>query len=1168
MQTIEVWLSQLGLGKYIEAFVENDVDLRALPHITEADLQGLGVSLGHRKIILAAILPVHEWERQITEVPEEPTADRRLLSVLFCDLVGSTALSAQLDPEDMHDLTRRYQDSVAGAITRFGGYVAKYLGDGVLAYFGWPSAYEDHAERSIRAGLEALAAVEAVQSPDGEQLKARIGIASGHVVVGDTAGSNPNERASIAGDTPNLAARLQSAAAPGQIIIADSTRRLAGQSFEIESLGSQELKGFNSPIALFVVRGEREVESRFDAAHPSALSKFVGRTCEIGMLLERWELAKGGQGQAVFVSGEAGIGKSRLVDALEESLFGNQHELIRLQCSPYHTTSAFYPIIQRLSRLAGFSPTDDQSTRFEKFSSIFRRYGENPSDVGSIYAELLSLDVGDEFKPLDLPAQQRKELIVRTLANRLLLAAKVAPVLFVVEDVHWIDPSTSEVLKEVVSRIHGAAILVVVTHRPDWTAGWAIGLAQVTTLAIGRLTKQQIRELIESMVDNVPVQLADRIAERTDGVPLFVEELTRSILESGKAASLNVEIPDSLQGSLMARLDRLTAVAKEVAQVASVIGREFDRSLLSKVTGLDDRALDEALHQLMSTQLVVGGVVRDALIFRHALIQDTAYQSLLTRRRRHYHEVIAKTLVEAHPDLVVTQPELIAQHYVKAQKFELAFPYWMTAGQRALGRSANYEAVDHFQNALAIAEQLHEGAARQKEVLEVTLKLGEALSAAGRVSDSVAKYKLTAQLAREAGDTKAFIRSALGCDVAQFLSAKSLAESLQLLREAMSKIDPNDHGLRCQLLCRLARAYSYLGDGKNSAKCHREGFSLARKLGDKTSLFELSVLSFLTPTTVKSAAAANDLIARVDELKRLSASHKHTEARGRALAIDVYVSTELGNRARADRAIDELEELGTLRQHLSLTWLARNARAMMAVLDGKFTTAERLAGEALGLGRQTHGTDVDGVYGMQMFAIRREQSRLSEVAPVMKHLIEERPDENTWLPGFALIAADLGYSDAAQRRLSELARTGFAMPLDAKRSASLSFVAEVAVSLGDTEAAQTIYEFMLEYKDMTITAGVATVCFGAASRYLGMLSAALGDFDEAAAHFEHALEMNAASGSRPWLAHTQAEYADLLLKIGDQKALAKASSLSEQAWAIAAELDMVRLKRRLRPTLH
>ena len=313
----------------------------------------------------------------------------------------------------------------------------------------------------------------------------------------------------------------------------------------------------------------------------------------------------------------------------------------------------------------------------------------------------------------------------------------------------------------------------------------------------------------------------------------------------------------------MARLDRLTAAAKEVAQVASVIGREFDRGLLSKVAGLDDRALDGALHQLMSTQLVVvGGVVRDALIFRHALIQDTAYQSLLSRRRRYYHEAIAKALIDAYPDLVATQPELIAQHYVKAHKIELAFPYWMKAGERALGRSANYEAVDHFQNALAIAEHLP-GQARQKEALEATLKLGEALGAAGRISDSAAKYRLTAQLAREAGDTKAFVRSALGFDVAQYLSAKPIAESLQLLNEAMGKIDSNDQRSRCQLLTRLARAHALVGDSKNSTKCHTEGVNLARRLGDKISLFELSALFFMTPTTVKSVTESNARTARI-----------------------------------------------------------------------------------------------------------------------------------------------------------------------------------------------------------------------------------------------------------------------------------------------------------------
>jgi tetratricopeptide (TPR) repeat protein len=331
---------------------------------------------------------------------------------------------------------------------------------------------------------------------------------------------------------------------------------------------------------------------------------------------------------------------------------------------------------------------------------------------------------------------------------------------------------------------------------------------------------------------------------------------------------------------------------------------------------------------------------------------------------------------------------------------------------------------------------------------------------------------------------------------------------------------------------------------------------------------ELSALPFLTPAPVKSVMERNDRIARIDEIRRLADEIDDDDVQSRALSVDAYVSTELGDRARADRAVDALDELGTKRQHLNVQFYARIARAMMAILDGRFAVAEELAEEALKLGMQTLGAAPEGVYGMQMFAIRREQSRLSEVAPVMKLLIEEHPEESTWLPGFALVAFDLGYRDAAQRRLNELARTRFALPVDGKRSASLSFLTEVAAGLGDADAAHTLYKLMLDYKEMTVTIGMATVCFGAASRYLGVLAAALGEFDRASEHFEHALEMNAAMGSRPWLAHTQADYADLLMKIGSRAAIKRAMLLSEYARSTAAELGMVRLQQRLKPTIH
>ena len=426
MPTVEEWLNGLGLGKYAESFASNDIDLRVLPDLDGADLQELGVSLGHRKIILKAVAELTEPKQgiELEDVPPtlaaavepeqsdaEPTGSRdlRLLSVLFCDMVGSTSLSGRLDAEELQDVISAYQDAVAGAVTRFGGYVAKFLGDGVLAYFGWPIAYEDHAERAIRSGLAAIVGVGQLETTAGAPLESRVGIATGRVLVGDLAGGGALDRGQVAGSTPNLAARLQSLAEPGQIVIADNTRRLAGQAFDFEDLGSRELKGFQDPVAAFVVRGEREIESRFDAAHGEAMSKFVGRNSELGMLLDRWELTKAGQGQAVFVTGEAGIGKSRLAEALVERIQDEPHELIRLQCSPYHATSALYPVIQRLNMLAGFVPGDDDAARTEKLERLLALYEEDPVECAPVYAELLSLDLGGRIAPLDLPAQERKD---------------------------------------------------------------------------------------------------------------------------------------------------------------------------------------------------------------------------------------------------------------------------------------------------------------------------------------------------------------------------------------------------------------------------------------------------------------------------------------------------------------------------------------------------------------------------------------------------------------------------------------------------------------------------------------------------------------------------------------------------------------------------------------
>jgi class 3 adenylate cyclase/tetratricopeptide (TPR) repeat protein len=1190
MPSIEDWLDGLGLGKYYEIFAANDVDLRSLPHLNNADLQELGVSLGHRKIMLAAIAELREAKPKQTEVetkkeqhtplvdeqpgPGEseavgkPGPDLRLLSVLFCDMVDSTSLSGQLNAEEMHDLISTYHATVAAAVTRFGGYVAKFLGDGVLAYFGWPMAYEDHAERAIRAGLAAISGVESLKTPAGAPLRSRVGIASGRVVVGDLDGGGVLDRGQVAGETPNLAARLECVAQPGQIVIADTTRRLASHAFEFEDLGTHELKGFQNRVPVFRVASERDLESRFDATHGEVLSQFVGRNNEIGILLDRWELAKGGQGQAVFVRGEAGIGKSRLLEALVERLQDEPHERMRLQCSPYHATSALYPVIQRLGRVAGLAADDDAATRAEKLEHLLTQYGEESAVAGPVYAELLSLDLGNRFNPINLPAQQRKELTVRTLSNRVFLASKRAPVLLVIEDAHWIDPSTSELLGEIISHIHAMPIYVVVTHRPEWSADWAAGHVHVTNIAIGRLTKQQVRQLIESMLGSVPDRLVDRIAERTDGVPLFVEEVTRSVLESGTNTHEYIEIPDSLQGSLMARLDRLPALSKEVAQIASVIGREFDRRLLLEAVSFDRPLLDGALRQLLEAHLVVrSGVSHQSFFFRHALIQDTAYKSLLSRKRRQYHETIAHTIVRSRLEVVTMQPELVARHYTEARRTDLALPYWKKAGERALQRSANYEAVDHFSNALAIAEKLTEGPERRLETLATRLRLAEALTEAGRLEAATTHFHMAAEQARQVDNTNGFVRAALGYDDAQFLGGMSLEQSVALLLEAEARIAPDDDRQHCLILARLARAYLLLGDARKSESFDRRGTELARRLGDRESLFDLFVNRFLVPRQVLSSNDVQSRLSELDELIELSQDINDDEMKARAFSLDVYVSAELGQRARVNRSLAMLTELGE-GQRLLQQWIARHGAAMLAILEGDFAAAETLAGEALELGRVTSGDQVEGVYGIQMFSIRREQGRLAEVAPVVKRFMEESADGTTWLPGFALIATDLGFEEPARRRLRELADAGFEIPFDAKRSASLSYVAEVATLLGDAETAARLYELMSVYQHMTITAGIVTVCYGAASRYLGMLATTLGEFDKAEAHFEHALDMNARIGARPWLAHTKAEYALLLRRRGGKAVSERAEVLANEAWEIAAELGMVRLKRRLQAKVH
>ncbi|HSA82192.1 MAG TPA: adenylate/guanylate cyclase domain-containing protein [Geminicoccaceae bacterium] len=723
------WLRSLGLERYEQVFRDNEIDLDLLPNLTADDLKDLGVALvGHRRRLLDAIAALRvEAEASEPALPvDAPTRtapagirsdpERRQLTVLFSDLVGSTALSAKLDPEEMSAIIRAYQNAVAGEITRFEGHIAKYMGDGVLAYFGWPMAHEDDPERAVRAALALADAVGELATPGVGPLAARVGIATGLVVVGELIGAGSSEEQAVVGETPNLAARLQALAEPGRVVIAASTRRLLGGLFELADLGAHDLKGFGAPVAAFVVEGERTTQSRFEARSGQAPLAMVGRDQELALLLERWALAKAREGQGVLLVGEAGIGKSRISRALLDAVAEETHFRIRYQCSPYHRDSALWPVIQQLGHAAGLSANDPLEVKLDKLEALLDRAGER--DGVPLIANLIGLDGTRRYGAIDLDSQRQRERTLATLAEQMLGLAARQPVLVVLEDVHWIDPTTLELIEQCLDRIADARVLFLLTSRPDHQPELAAH-PHVTRLTLNRLGRAGVEAIVARLGgERLPSETVGAIIARTDGVPLFVEELTKAVLETGEAS-----IPASLHDSLMARLDRIPGV-KEVAQIAACIGREFDLSLLATVAERQEAAVHAALDRLTAAELIFRRGTPPAVhyLFKHALVRDAAYESLLKSRR----EAIHARLIEALEPQEGTAPEILARHAENAGLIEKAIDYARLAGERAFARPAYQEAIAHFAGAIRLNDKLDTTPPRREQSLQLHIRLAQA----------------------------------------------------------------------------------------------------------------------------------------------------------------------------------------------------------------------------------------------------------------------------------------------------------------------------------------------------------------------------------------------------------------------------------------------------------
>jgi class 3 adenylate cyclase/tetratricopeptide (TPR) repeat protein len=750
---IVVWLRSLGLGRYEAAFRENEIDETVLPGLTAEDLKELGVAaLGHRRKLLDAIAALRTdaggkaASADVATASNAPSAspddraERRQVTVMFSDLVGSTALSARMDPEDLRALISAYQKCVAETVQRFGGFVAKYMGDGVLIYFGYPQAHEDDAERAVRAGLELVAAVSDLKTH--APLQTRVGIATGLVVVGDLIGSGASQEQAIVGETPNLAARLQGVAEPNKVVLAEGTRKLLGSLFELEDLGPQELKGVTSAVRAWAALRPSSVESRFEALHASGVTELVGREEELELLLRRWSKARTSEGQVVMLSGEPGIGKSRLTAALLERVAAEPHTRLRYFCSPQHTDSALHPIISQMERAAGFAHDDTAQTRLDKLDALLAQSFTASQDV-ALFAEMLSLPSNGRYPTLELAPQQRRQKTLEALTTQLEALSRSNPVLMIFEDLHWIDPTSLEVLGRTVDRLRTFPVLLIVTYRPEFEPPW-IGQPHVTLLALNRLGEREIDDMIDRVTGNRPLleSIRQDIIERTDGIPLFVEEMTKAVLEAegeGEAQdtaasvpSSALAVPASLHASLLARIDRL-GPAREVAQIGAAVGREFSHALLGAVMPKPEADLRSALDRLIDAGLLFrqGVPPHATYLFKHALVQDAAYGTLLREPRRALHARIAETLEGQFADIAERQPELLARHYTEAGLIEKAVSFWGTAGQRSMARYALVEGAEQLKRALDQIATLPTTPVLRREEIKLEVAFANALALTG-----------------------------------------------------------------------------------------------------------------------------------------------------------------------------------------------------------------------------------------------------------------------------------------------------------------------------------------------------------------------------------------------------------------------------------------------------
>jgi class 3 adenylate cyclase/tetratricopeptide (TPR) repeat protein len=1181
---IQQWLQLHGLGECVELFERERIDLEALRHLSEAEIKELNLPLGLRVRLKNALqnlqatslppeIPARNGEPEATKTSAHAgRVERRQLTVMFCDLVGSTSLAEQLDPEELRDLMRAYQGACTGAVTRYEGHVAQYLGDGLMVYFGWPRAHEDDAERAVRAALEIVKAVKSVAAPS--PLCVRIGIATGSVVVGETGGGDASVPKLAVGETPNLASRVQSLAKPDEIVIAATTQRLVGEAFVMRDMGEHALRGIVAPVRTFHVTGASGVDDRFEASRGKSAVPIVGRESELALLQDRWRQVVEGEGQVVVFSGEPGVGKSRIARTLRAQTGGLAPEFLRYQCSPFFANTAFHPVIEHLKRAAGIAEEEAGEMKLGKLEALLSRSGTAADDAVPLLAALLSLPIEGRYPPLDLSAPQRRERAIEALTEHIRYMAQSAPVVVLFEDVHWIDPSTRELLDYLVARIGDARVMLIVTHRPEFNPSWGAH-SHVTLHSLNRLSRRQCALLVESISSKpLPEAVIAQIVEKTDGVPLFVEELTKAVLESDllvdregryelSGALESLRIPATLNDSLMARLDRFLPV-KEIAQIGAAIGREFSYELLAAIAPMGEPALGQALESLVRSELIYqrGSPPQAVYVFKHALVQDAAYDSLLKSRRAELHQHIAKALETRPGDSVDIQPEIIAHHYSAAGLAERAVPYWLKAGHNATTRAAYRESAAHLIRGRELLRVLVPGPERDKRELELMLALGEAQMRGGEGPLAMKTFEQAVEMARTLEETEILARAAIGFADASWRPGLPDRAPVRLLHEASRALGAGDSELKVKVLIWLAVALGMTGAEAEAEAASQGAEAMAERMGITPSVATL--LFRRLPAGQWTPDKFGARIARAQEALRLARQAGDLHNVLGVLPVLVVALAWIGDLRAARTAVEELAPLAEKERQPFYSYFVISSRAGAAFFEGRFAECEALAQKAFGVGESVLGLDAAGPYGVQMFSLRRQQGRLRELAPLLEHFVKSTPAEGTWRPGLALIYAELGMLDEARAEFDQLASNSFSsIPEDSSWLNCMGMLAEVCHVLGDRRQADALHQFLSSYAKCNIVAPPLVACYGSASRHLGLLATTLRRWDEAERYFVAALELNERQGGRPWVAHTQHAHAAMLCERGNRADWDRAIALNAAASAIAGDLGMQGLVERV-----